>query len=449
VNKKAIFANAAVVLGLSSVFSTEAFASTINEMESQKTTIQQEREELQGKISSANEEKKRLEKEQSSLSAQLERLKLAAKENEKKVADTEDSIKQTTKKIDSLQKDIDMLNEKLEERNQILAERAKALQEAGGSVDYVQVLLGSKSFSDFVDRSVAVSTIINADRDILKETKEMQDEVAEKQSSIKGKLKDLEAMKEELNGINEYLVEQKAEQETLSAQLNDKKSENEQQVASLTEQETDLSTQEQSLTDSIAAEKQREQEQKEEAEKAEQQVSIASSQTIAEKAAPAQDNDNENPNPNPNPNPTPKATVEAPAAKSAPAVSHSNVATVGNKWIGNSAYVFGGGRTQADINRGFFDCSSFVHWAYSQVGVELGPRGYVSTETLKRAGTQISATQMQPGDLVFFNTYKTDGHVGIYVGNGKFIGAQSKGVGIADMTQGYWKQKFNGRVVRI
>lgn len=441
VNKKAIFANAAVVLGLSSVFSTEAFASTINEMENQKTTIQQEREELQGKISSANEEKKRLEKEQSSLSAQLERLKLAAKENEKKVTDTEDSIKQTTEKIDILQKDIDTLNEKLEERNQVLAQRAKALQEAGGSVDYVQVLLGSQSFSDFVDRSVAVSTIISADRDILKETKEMQDEVAQKQSSVKGKLKDLEAMKEELKGINEYLAEQKAEQETLAAQLNEKKSENAQQVASLTEQETDLSTQEQTLTGSIAAEKQREQEQKEAAEKAEQQVATASSQSIAEKAAPVQDNESTKA--------TSKATVEAPAAKSAPAASHSNVATVGNKWIGNSAYVFGGGRTQADINRGFFDCSSFVHWAYSQVGVELGPRGYVSTETLKHAGTQISASQMQPGDLVFFNTYKTDGHVGIYVGNGKFIGAQSKGVGIADMTQGYWKKKFNGRVVRI
>jgi cell wall-associated NlpC family hydrolase len=40
---------------------------------------------------------------------------------------------------------------------------------------------------------------------------------------------------------------------------------------------------------------------------------------------------------------------------------------------------------------------------------------------------------MQPGDLVFFNTYKKDGHVGIYIGNGKFIGSQSStGVEIAE-----------------
>ena len=58
---------------------------------------------------------------------------------------------------------------------------------------------------------------------------------------------------------------------------------------------------------------------------------------------------------------------------------------------------------------------------------------------------------MNPGDLVFFDTYKTDGHVGIYIGDGKFIGAQTDtSVAIADMTQGsYWAEVFNGRVKRI
>lgn len=73
-----------------------------------------------------------------------------------------------------------------------------------------------------------------------------------------------------------------------------------------------------------------------------------------------------------------------------------------------------------------------------------------STDSLKNSGRQISVNEMQPGDLVFFDTYKKDGHVGIYIGNGKFIGSQSStGVAIADMSNGYWKQKFNGRVVRI
>ena len=57
---------------------------------------------------------------------------------------------------------------------------------------------------------------------------------------------------------------------------------------------------------------------------------------------------------------------------------------------------------------------------------------------------------MRPGDMVFFNTYKTDGHVGIYLGGGKFIGSQSStGVAVANMSSGYWADTFNGRVMRV
>ncbi|MFI9225264.1 NlpC/P60 family protein [Peribacillus frigoritolerans] len=126
------------------------------------------------------------------------------------------------------------------------------------------------------------------------------------------------------------------------------------------------------------------------------------------------------------------------------------VADVGTKWIGNSVYVFGGGRNQSDIARGRFDCSSFVRWAFEQVGVNVGPLTGTTTDTLKHLGKPVSPSEMKPGDVVFFDTYKVDGHVGIYVGNGKFIGAQSStGVAIADMTKGYWKDTFNGRVKRI
>jgi len=51
--------------------------------------------------------------------------------------------------------------------------------------------------------------------------------------------------------------------------------------------------------------------------------------------------------------------------------------------------------------------------------------------------------------MVFFNTYKTNGHVGIYLGGGRFLGAQDSGLDVADMNSGYWKNHFTGHVRRI
>lgn len=129
---------------------------------------------------------------------------------------------------------------------------------------------------------------------------------------------------------------------------------------------------------------------------------------------------------------------------------YDDVIEVGMQWIGNSEYVFGGGRSRSDQEVGHFDCSSFVHWAFEQVNVDLGNLTSVTTDTLKTQGHQLNYSDAQPGDLVFFDTYKIDGHVGIYMGNGQFIGAQSSsGVDIESMSSGYWNDTFNGRVVRM
>lgn len=126
------------------------------------------------------------------------------------------------------------------------------------------------------------------------------------------------------------------------------------------------------------------------------------------------------------------------------------VVTVGERWINNSTYAFGGGRNDYEIAQGLFDCSSFVHWAFDQVGIELGNRTSVTTDTLKYVGYSVSYENIQPGDLVFFDTYKVDGHVGIYAGDGMFIGAQgSTGVAYESMDGGYWRERFNDRIIRI
>ncbi|WP_082220347.1 bifunctional lytic transglycosylase/C40 family peptidase [Domibacillus robiginosus] len=115
-------------------------------------------------------------------------------------------------------------------------------------------------------------------------------------------------------------------------------------------------------------------------------------------------------------------------------------------------YVWGGGRTEASIARRDFDCSSFVWWAYREAGVNLGPMG-ATTETLKHLGQRVPISDIQVGDLIFWDTYKVDGHVAIYIGNDQFIGAQSTGgVSISNfLSNSYWggKKQWKGHVRRI
>ena len=103
-------------------------------------------------------------------------------------------------------------------------------------------------------------------------------------------------------------------------------------------------------------------------------------------------------------------------------------------------YKFGGD----SVESGGFDCSGFVRAVYEQSFGKVLPR---------RASEQAAATQvierqeLKPGDLVFFNTMRRAfSHVGIYVGEGKFIHAPRAGasVRVEDMRKDYWQQRFNG-----
>ena len=103
-------------------------------------------------------------------------------------------------------------------------------------------------------------------------------------------------------------------------------------------------------------------------------------------------------------------------------------------------------RLGGNTNDTGFDCSGFTrHIFESSIGLVLPRR---ADEQAHTAGLMsIGRDQLKPGDLVFFNTMRrTFSHVGIYVGDDKFIHAPRTGalVRIDDMSQSYWSSRFTG-----
>lgn len=91
-----------------------------------------------------------------------------------------------------------------------------------------------------------------------------------------------------------------------------------------------------------------------------------------------------------------------------------------------------------------FDCSGLVRYVVARAASVQLPR---TTEAMGSRGTPLERSQVASGDLVFFNTTgRPNSHVGIYVGQNRFVHAPSTGgtVRLEDMTKSYWASRYNG-----
>jgi cell wall-associated NlpC family hydrolase len=135
-------------------------------------------------------------------------------------------------------------------------------------------------------------------------------------------------------------------------------------------------------------------------------------------------------------NPTTTTTVAPVTTTIAPPVpvvpagpGHPQAATIALRYLG-IPYLWGGASPATG-----FDCSGLVMYVYAQLGIEL-PH-YAAAQY--QLGTSVDRSQLQPGDLVFFDALD---HVGIYIGNGQFVHAPQTGdvvkiTALADFGNGY------------
>ncbi|GAB3057554.1 C40 family peptidase [Virgibacillus ainsalahensis] len=415
------------VVGLGSVFlGTAAYADSIDDLKDKQTQIEDERATIKANLSDAEADIADVLIELEKLKAEIEKVNGALEENQDTLDKTEADISDKEDEVASLENEIAELEEAIEKRHKILEERVISLQKSGGNIAFLEVLFGSQNFGDFISRASVVNKIADSDAKLMERQEEDKKEVEEKQNTVLDNLEELKDMETELKGMQELIKEQKHENQDKIGTLQNKEEELTTQIKELEIEDNNLAALESAVEESITAASQ----------------PVAASTATAGDAANSESSDGdlvtlskeENENSS-----TKESTKSKSDSKPSSGSGMSAVINAGYPHIG-TPYVWGG-KTPSG-----FDCSGFVSWAFAQGGYSIPS----STSALAGTGTKVSYNDIQPGDIVFFNTYKTNGHVGIYVGGGNFIGAQnSTGLDVASMTSGYWEDKFAGHVRRV
>lgn len=116
----------------------------------------------------------------------------------------------------------------------------------------------------------------------------------------------------------------------------------------------------------------------------------------------------------------------------ASAASGNDIVNYSKQFLGIK-YLYGGTTTSG------FDCSGYTQYVYKNAGITLSR----TAATQYREGVSVSKSNLQAGDLVFFNNLGYTSHVGIYVGNNQFISAtSSKGIAIVSINDPYYWGKY-------
>ncbi|MFA1819123.1 NlpC/P60 family protein [Virgibacillus oceani] len=417
--KSIITLSTVAVVGLGSTFfSTEAQANTLGELEDRQSQIQDDRAELRDNLSEAEAEIADVLVELETLNEEIEEVSEALEHNRNAMDETEENIVKTEDEVDVLEEEIEALEQAVEKRHDILKDRMVSYQKSGGDINYLEVIFGAQSFSDFINRVSAVNKIADSDTRLIEQQEADKKEVEEKQDEVLAKLDELNDMKLDLEDIQDAIEAQQQENKEQKQELKDKENELTALADELEIEDSNLASLEREVRQSIEAASQPAPEPAE--------TAVASEESSQTEESSESEESSQN-----------LTTTSKEESNTSPAPeNYGSVLSAANSQIGTTY------RTAGKDPSGF-DCSGFVSWAFAQDGTSIPSY----TGALANTGSRVSTSDMQPGDLVFFRGGR---HVGIYVGNGNFIGSQtSTGVKVESMTSGYWGDRFDGHVRRV
>jgi len=208
-----------VLLLSTTIGGTAANAASLNDMQNEQKLLQKKQNELNKGIKNKSNQITEKQTKKQSLLDQITKLNGEINTNNDKIRDTENKIADTTEEIAQLRVSIKTLEKRIKERDEVLRERVKTMQVKGGDVSYLDVLLGATSFSDFIDRFSAVSTLMDADRKIMQQQEDDMNQLEKEKEMVEKKLAEQEERKAKLTELKKKLEGQKVEKDKLVDQL--------------------------------------------------------------------------------------------------------------------------------------------------------------------------------------------------------------------------------------
>lgn len=212
-----------------------AYATSLSDLQQEQKKIDQQKNSLNSSINEKTSEIQTNQSKQQQLMQQIQTLNAEIEKTNTSISEVKANIEAANKEIAALEEAIKELQQKIDERNALLEERARAIQ-SNGSVNYLDVLLGANSFVDFIDRFSAVSTLMDADRQIMRDQQSDQEKLEEQKAVLQNKKKKLEEDKTKLETLKASLDAQKSEKNKLVDALEAEQAKLKSQKALLEEQ---------------------------------------------------------------------------------------------------------------------------------------------------------------------------------------------------------------------
>jgi len=246
---------AAASLGLS--FAGGASAESLSDLQKRQQQIQSQKSGLEQSIHQKEQAISSLQHQQERVNAEIRKLDGAITDSESKIRTKEREIAATKAEIERLRAEIEDLKIRIAERTEVLEDRARSIQQSGGSASYIDVLLGAESFGDFVSRATAVTTLVNADKEILQEQERDKKQLEANEQQVKKQLASLEEMLADLETMKVKLEKQRTAKNDVMKGLVADEHEAHDHKLSLEEEQNLLSSQEASIAAAIKAEQAR------------------------------------------------------------------------------------------------------------------------------------------------------------------------------------------------